>query len=198
MSRRGASRSGSTNTDPLASNRPARLGVLRLLVAIALAVACAVAIAACGGSSPKKSGGGSKAAGAFLAFSECMRAHGVTNFPDPSSHGGIQLPQGMNPATPSFRAAQTACFHKLPGGGPGNQKPTKQMVDQQVAVSECMRQHGVSGFPDPTVHTGGPPNLNPTEFSAVEDRGGIIIAIPKSIDINSPVYKQAAQTCNFH
>jgi hypothetical protein len=72
------------------------------------------------------------------------------------------------------------------------------MVDQQVAASECMRQHGVTGFPDPTVHAGGPPNLNPAESSAVEDRGGIVIAIPKSIDPNSPVFKQAAQTCNFH
>ena len=127
-----------------------------------------------------------------------MRSHGVTNFPDPSSHGGLQLPTGFNTQAPSFKAAQTACFHKLPGGGPGNQKPTKQQVDQEVAVSECMRAHGVTGFPDPTVHTGGPPNVNPAQYSAVEDRGGVIIAIPKSIDTNSPVFKHASQTCNFH
>lgn len=192
------SRSGSTNTDPLASDRPARKDVHPLLVATALALACAVAIAACGGSSPKKSGGGSKAASASLAFSECMRSHGVTNFPDPSTHGGINLPAGTNPAAPSFRAARSACFHVLPGGGPGGRKASKQQIAQMVAMSECMRQHGVTGFPDPFAAPNGPPDLNLANYSSVEDSGGEVLAIPRSIDPNSPVFKQAAQTCNLH
>jgi len=190
-------RGGSENNPHVHVFRPAKRH-LHLFSAIAIALVSAMAIAACGGSSKPNSHGGSKSAGSFLAFSQCMRSHGVTNFPDPSSHGGLQLPTGFNTQAPSFKAAQTACFHKLPGGGPGNQKPTKQQVDQEVAVSECMRAHGVTGFPDPTVHTGGPPNVNPAQYSAVEDRGGVIIAIPKSIDTNSPVFKHASQTCNFH
>ena len=39
-----------------------------------------------------------------------MRAHGVTNFPDPRpGSGGIQIPDNLNPRSPSFRSAQQAC-----------------------------------------------------------------------------------------
>lgn len=165
-------------------------------MAIALAVACAVAITACGGSSPKKS---TRAANrsAFLSFSECMRSHGVTNFPDPSTEGGIQLPAGMNPAAPSFRAAQRACFHLMPGGGPARHPLSKQQIAAMVKTSECMRQHGVTGFPDPYSSPSGPPNLNPANYSSVEYGGGEVLAIPKSIDLNSPVFKQASQACHY-
>jgi hypothetical protein len=53
-----------------------------------------------------------------LKFARCMRSHGVPNFPDPkviTGPGGGQqayLP-GVNPQSPAFQAAATAC-----GGGP--------------------------------------------------------------------------------
>ncbi len=52
-----------------------------------------------------------------LTFSECMRKHGVTNFPDPTfSSGGAQLhltpSSGIDPNSPAFKSAQAAC------GGP--------------------------------------------------------------------------------
>ena len=57
-----------------------------------------------------------------LAFSACMRSHGVPDFPDPSFSGGgvtMKLKGGkgsdLNPQSPAFRAAQTACQGKLPG-----------------------------------------------------------------------------------
>ena len=52
-------------------------------------VICAVAIAACGSSGHKPSA--SSHAQSFLAFSECMRSHGVTAFPDPQPSGGINM-----------------------------------------------------------------------------------------------------------
>jgi hypothetical protein len=62
---------------------------------------------------------------AMLKFSQCMRAHGVTNFPDPTfgSGGGVEIAlggPGMNPNSPVFKFAQRACgapFGKV-GGGP--------------------------------------------------------------------------------
>lgn len=52
-----------------------------------------------------------------LAFSKCMRAHGIKDFPDPSN-GGLQLSGGpgsdLNPDNAQFRAAQQACQGKLP------------------------------------------------------------------------------------
>lgn len=187
---------GSKNSPHVYVFRPA--DSWRLLVVVAIGPVLALAVAACGGSSePNNSHAGSKSANAFLAFSECMRAHGVTNFPDPSSRGGIALPAGMNPAAPSFRSAQAACRHLMPGGGPGGHRATKRQVAAMVATSECMRQHGVSGFPDPFAAPNGPPTLNPARYSTIQDMGGEVIAIPKSIDVNSPVFKQAAKACKY-
>jgi hypothetical protein len=53
-----------------------------------------------------------------LKFVSCMRAHGLSAFPDPQvDSGGIamQLPKGMSPQSPVFQAAQQACHHLMPG-----------------------------------------------------------------------------------
>jgi hypothetical protein len=48
----------------------------------------------------------------MVRFAQCMRAHGVSNYPDPIFHGGgivSQLPTGVDPNSPSFQAAAKAC-----------------------------------------------------------------------------------------
>jgi hypothetical protein len=61
-----------------------------------------------------------------LAFSACMRAHGVPNFPDPQFSGGrarlqVKRGGGLDPSSPAFQGAQKACQKDLPGA-PGSQK----------------------------------------------------------------------------
>jgi hypothetical protein len=52
-----------------------------------------------------------------LRHAECMRAHGVTNFPDPPAPGQQgPPPAGIDPNSPVFRTAVRACE---PGLGPG-------------------------------------------------------------------------------
>jgi hypothetical protein len=155
-----------------------------------IAVGCALTVTACG-SSTKASN--SRREGAFLAFSQCMRSHGVPNFPDPSAGGGIQLGPGMNPFAPSFKAAQANCRTLLPGGGPGAGHPTSQAKAQMLKISQCMRQHGISGFPDPTLS----PPSSPAGYSAIIDRGGVVLAIPDTINPASPAFKQAGNACGF-
>ncbi len=62
----------------------------------------------------------------FLAFSACMRSDGVPNFPDPDFSSGATIVMGpggaIDPSSPQFQAAQKACAHYLPGGGPRTQK----------------------------------------------------------------------------
>jgi len=63
----------------------------------------------------------------MVAYSQCMRDNGVADFPDPvrDSNGGVSMSLGggpgsdLDPNSPTFKAAQTACASKLPGGGPG-------------------------------------------------------------------------------
>jgi hypothetical protein len=57
-------------------------------------------------------------------FSECMRASGLPDFPDPTTNGlSISMNAGgdLNPANPSFQTASRLCARKtgahVPGGG---------------------------------------------------------------------------------
>ncbi len=63
----------------------------------------------------------------LLKFSECMRSHGIPDFPDPNGQGlSIQTHPGsdLNPDNPTFKAASQTCAKKygVPGFGTGNQR----------------------------------------------------------------------------
>ncbi len=79
--------------------------------------------------------------------------------------------------------------------GPGSTThPSAQTMAHWRTVAQCMRQHGVSGFPDPT--TSIPPNF-PRFSGTVADREGAILVIPATI-MRSPVFTQAASACGFN
>jgi hypothetical protein len=165
----------------------------KLTAAAITALACTLLIAACGASSHKRPTGG---ANAFIAFSKCMRTHGVTDFPDPSGGGGLNIGgTGINPQAPAFRSAQAACVKLMPGGGPKTHA-TAQQVRQATDTSECMRDHGVTGFPDPIV-TASPPPFSPGKYSSAAYGNGMFIGVPSSIDENSPAFQAAAKACHF-
>jgi hypothetical protein len=160
-------------------------------------ITCGLAIAACG-SSGSATTNASSSSSQGLKFSQCMRAHGVSNFPDPSTgSNGIKIQvgpgSGINPQSPAFQSAQKACSKLLPGGGP-SAHPSAQAKADLLRISQCMRAHGISGFPDPST---GPPPSNPAAYSAVIGRGGAFLAIPNTIDPRSPAFKQAAGACKF-
>lgn len=178
---------------PMHPSSPCR----RLWFAAAI-IGCTLAITACGTSDSKSSHTGSGGSG-FLAFSECMRSHGVSNFPDPSAGGGIKVAQGGNitPNSPAFKTAQTRCHKLLPGGGPPR-GVSEQQREQMVRTAGCMRANGVTGFPDPTTT----PPANPQDYSIVDGiggrSGGLFLLVPKTINVTSPAFRQAAKTCGFH
>jgi len=115
----------------LASGRQHRYRRRCLLIALA-AFSCTLALAACGGSSKPSSAstGASSGSTAGLAFSRCMRAHRVPNFPDPGTfmpsnppaigvvdniNGAVFLiPGSIDLQAPAVQQAATAC--KFPGG----------------------------------------------------------------------------------
>jgi hypothetical protein len=71
----------------------------------------------------------SQALASGLKLARCMRAHGITDFPDPNSNGQMQIKispgSQLNPDNPQFQAAQKACGGNLPrlpkGAGSANQ-----------------------------------------------------------------------------
>ena len=76
-----------------------------------------------------------------------MRAHGITDFPDPDANGNLELTKGpdLDPNNPAVKAANSACKSLLPAP----QAPPKGMKAQNLKYARRMRAHGISDFPDP-------------------------------------------------
>jgi hypothetical protein len=132
------------------------------------------------------SGGGNADASGLVAYSSCMRSHGIPNFPDPTSNGGIPKPAVVSAlgavSNAQATAAQNDCAHVLaPGeslGGQTVKSVTPQDQQYYLNAVACMRSHGFSNFPDPV-------------FSS----GSVNLSIPPSIDQNSTQFIHAAQIC---
>jgi hypothetical protein len=172
-----------------------RLRARPLLLLIGIAVSSGVlVIAGCGSSSKPRSAGESASSGpsAGVRYADCMRSHGVPNFPDPG--GGAKPGFGVQLVTPPFQAAQKTCAGLLPGAGSGGSGPPSAALDKQMlAVAECMRAHGVSGFPDPT--TTPPSSLAGNSFVFTQD--GVSLVFPSTINLQSPAVNQAATARHF-
>jgi hypothetical protein len=140
-----------------------RAGGLAVLAVTAAAAGLAVLVAACGGSPSSPGRAGSSNAGGSpnsqaLAYSSCVRSHGVPNFPDPNSSGEFDK-AALNQLAASnsqYETATQTCGHLLPNNGGG---PTPAEVRQEwsgmLNFARCMRSHGVPTWPDPVPY---PPN----------------------------------------
>lgn len=157
-------------------------------------VALSVLAVACGGA---PAGNPTDKYAASLAYSRCMRSHGVRNFPDPKQVGGeIQVSgsaPGMDPRSPLVTSAQQACRHLLPGGSQPTRARQQQALARMLHISQCMRSHGISRFPDPTLS----PPSNRADYSDITSNGVAWLAIPESIDVRTPAFKHAASLCSL-
>jgi hypothetical protein len=161
-----------------------------------LLLTAALGLAGCGSSRPNT--GGSTAAqndpanaARALAFAKCMRSHGVSNFPDPTG-GELKLQVQKTPRStsvngvevngPAFQNAMQACRSYLPNGGHPSAAQTAKAKAQALAMSRCMRSHGVPNFPDP-------------QFQTAPGGGfGVRIGGP-GINPNSPAFQAAQKAC---
>jgi hypothetical protein len=166
--------------------RPAWPRWARVAAVITAAAVATLLAAACGGSPSSAGSGGSPNAGGSansqaVAYSRCVRSHGVPGFPDPGSNGQIPKPAVLRAlrgvSDSRAKAATNACANLNPAGQGG---PTLTAQEQQdyLKAAACMRSHGFTRFPDPSF-PGGRVNLS----------------IPSSIDTRSRQFTQAARTC---
>ena len=165
--------------------RPRRAGVLAVTTGLVLlTAACSSSPSSTGsGSSPNGQGSASPQASArsALAFSGCVRSHGVPNFPDPPPFFNGKFPgsspQQLGVSESRLRAATGACRNLLPAvRGPA--PLTAQVQQDYLRAAACMRSHGITSFPDP-----------------VFSNGTVNLTIPSSIDPSSPQFTQARHTC---
>jgi hypothetical protein len=81
-------------------------------------------------------------------YAQCMRANGVTDFPDPGPDGRFREPSHEQRNDPTFVAATEACRALAPGGQHENTSDPAY-VDKMREYAQCIRDHGVADFPDP-------------------------------------------------
>jgi hypothetical protein len=175
--------------------RPVSPRRVRSAAAIIATAGFTLLAAACGSSPSSTGSGGSANAGGkggtqpasvspALAFTRCVRTHGIPGYPDPDSNGAIakETPQQLGVSDSQYQAAQSACQHLLPNGG--QQSNTATVADQRNAVrfAGCMRSHGVPNWPDP-VNDGGR-----IRFDVF---GGSV----RGLDPSSPQVMAAVQRC---
>ncbi len=170
---------GTPNESTGVTRRPrqARPPTVRIAAAIIATAGLALLAVACGGSpsstatSDSSNAGDSASSPSAVSYSNCLRSHGVPNYPDPSNG---QLPKGgaqaFGVSSSVFSAAQSACQHLLPPAGSFQEQAGQCMlvgdcppslVQQMMAIdrkfAQCMRSHGVPNWPDPTIGLQGSP-----------------------------------------
>jgi len=152
--------------------------VITAMAGLALLVGLATSQAARGASSSQSP------RSQMLAFSRCMRAHGVTNFPDPNSSGAFPkiLVAHLAATNPRFVPARRACAHLLPNGGQPTQAQTRQAWNDMRTFARCMRSHGVPAWPDPA-------------FTSREDHRPFFHTEEVGIDANAPRVTAAIHAC---
>jgi hypothetical protein len=127
---------------------------LRPLAALAMVAMVAVISAGCGGT--RSSGGTSTASphAKAVKFAECMRANGVSAFPDPDATGALTIDavangSSVDTSSAAFEQALSACKDLEPPGFTGT-KVTPQQRTARLEFAQCIRDNGVPDFPDPT------------------------------------------------
>jgi hypothetical protein len=98
---------------------------------------------------------------AVLAFTECMREHGI-DLPDPQATGGGDVVMGaaaddIDFTSDEFKAAQAECeplLQQARGEMTIDPEEEAEMREAMLAFTECMREHGID-LPDPEFTTDG-------------------------------------------
>jgi hypothetical protein len=167
---------------------------MRAITPATAGIVISLGLAACGSSTPGTVSAASKRSD-VVAYAQCMRTHGVPNFPDPgiNGQGGLAITQsrragsgpsltvnGVAVSSPAFQSAMQSCRRYLPNGG---HPPALSAARRQAMLrfSQCMRAHGVTNFPDPTFMPGGGARLQLSPASG--------------IDPSSPVFQTAQKAC---
>jgi hypothetical protein len=166
---------------------PQRAGSLAVMAGVALlTVACGGNSASTGSSGSSRAAGATSSAANLVAFAQCMRAHGIPNYPDPSSVSGPIDENQLGVSDTVYESAKTTCDRLYPQPqSAGITTAQQQQVEAQLLkFAQCMRSHGLPSFPDP----------NPAS-TIWGPGGGKLFNAPSSINPDSPQFTSAANAC---
>jgi hypothetical protein len=135
-----------------------------------------------------------------LGFVRCMRQQGIADMPDPvpgdtSGRSSVRyaldvLGKGSDEA---FQTALGKCQNLLPTVEVSKQASSAQQ-QRDLAFGKCMRDHGVSEFPDDIPYSNGSPVIF---FTDAPDNPKMLLATGTAIAVNlgNPTAKAAFDAC---
>ena len=186
---------------------------LRRAGALAVAAAVAVLATACGGGSAPSSASPPTYA-QVLALAQCMRGHGVPDFPDPNASGSYTLTsngsiEGAGGSSIDINSSQAQaaygdCRHLLPGGPSISQLEQQEQQRQEKALPEllkweqCVRSHGVPNFnlglggQSPAPGNSGAFNPNSPQFQAALSACQHLLPPGASVHISTQTHASAS------
>lgn len=147
------------------------------LVGVLVLGLCVFGLYGCGGggSSSTSGGDGGSEEEAALAFTECMRTHGVEVEDPKPGQKNIELPDTSDP---TGKQAIAACNGKLGTSGQElSSGEEEEFKEGALDLAACLREQGID--------MGDPEFLGPGKFHL--DIAGI--------DTNSPAFKAAQEVC---
>jgi hypothetical protein len=167
---------------------------LRPLAAVATVALISVIGAGCGSDAPSETGAASNSGTAgstqtasststtgsgaskkltardkAVKFAECIRAHGVSDFPDPNEENQFEYGVSVSPVV--WKRATTACKELQPPGTLSGKRTPKQQ-SASLRFAQCVRDHGVKDFPDPV---NGEPLIDTYKIPSANRPGGMTI-----------------------
>jgi hypothetical protein len=104
-----------------------------------------------------------------VKFAECIRAHGVRDFPDPNEKNQFEYGVSVTPAV--WTKAVDACKDLQPPGTLSAKRTPKQQ-SASLRFAQCVRDHGVKDFPDPV---NGEPIIDTYKIPSSNKPGGMAI-----------------------
>lgn len=120
------------------------------------ATGIALLTVACGGGSASSAGSlGRSNLQIAIDYAKCMRSHGAPNWPDPNSQGQFLKTKTNTADFQAPASAYRACQHLLPNGGQLTAAQQQIISPLMLKLAACMRSHGITNFPDPTVNANG-------------------------------------------
>ena len=138
-----------------------------------------------GGGAPESTETSAATQQKMVKFAQCMRTHGVPEFPEPVD-GRVEFHgtpgNGLNPGSAQFQAAEKACRKYAPPRSAPSPAQRAKIEEQALKFSACMRHHGLPNFPDPQFSNGG---------------GAVRLKVGKSngIEPGSPQFQAAQKAC---
>lgn len=105
-----------------------------------------------------------------VKFSECLRANGVSDFPDPNASGEFPA-YGVSVTAAVWTRAVAACKFLQPPGSLSAHL-TQTQFSAALKFAQCVREHGVPDFPDPV---NGQPLIDTNRIPSANKPGGMTI-----------------------